>query len=176
MEAVIRALRRLGLAQDQIRTLGFSVDPEYDFGSGAPRRPGDDRLLGYRARNTIQVTTNNVAQVGEIIDVAIRAGANRVSSLSFQLRDPEAARQDALRLAVERARVEAETIATALGRRLGPALSASSTGFFAPPRIMEMRAMAAPAAEMAMAPPPIEPGIIEVSAQVSVIYSLDPAR
>jgi uncharacterized protein YggE len=173
MDAVIKALRRLGLGQDAIRTLGFSVTPEYDYTAGTPRQPGEDRLIGYRARNMIQVTTNDIAQAGNIIDVAIKAGANRVTDLSFQLRDPEAARQEALRLAVGKARTEAETIAAALGRRLGPALAATSTGAFAPPRPMQqMRSMAV--AEMAMAPPPIEPGVIEVEALVSVIYSLEP--
>lgn len=176
MEAVIRALRRLGLREDQIRTLGFSIDPEYDYSSGAPRRPGEDRVIGYRTRNMVQVTTNDVAQTGEIIDVAIKAGANRVTNLNFQLRDPEAARQEALRLAVDKARAEAETVAAALGRRLGPALAASTTGAFPPPRPMEMRAMAAMAPDVAMPPPPISPGLLEVNAQVSVIYSLEPVR
>lgn len=176
MEAVIRALRQFGLKQDQIRTLGFSIQPEYDYSSGTPRQPGEDHLIGYRVRNMIQVTTNDVAQAGDIIDVAIRAGANRVTNLSFELRDPEAARQEALRLAVGKARAEAETIAAALGRRLGPALAATTTGAYAPPRPMEMRAMAAMPAEIAMAPPPITPGLLEVDAQVSIIYSLEPAR
>jgi uncharacterized protein YggE len=176
MDAVIRALRKLGLRQDQIQTLGFSVTPEYDYSSNAPRRPGEDRLIGYRARNIVQVTTNDIEQVGNIIDVAIKAGANRVTNLGFQLRDPEAARQEALRLAVANARTEAETIATALGRRLGPALAASSTGAFPPPRPMEMRAMAAMASDMENMPPPITPGTLEITAQVSVIYSLEPVR
>jgi uncharacterized protein YggE len=176
MDAFIRALRKLGLGQDQIRTIGFSVDPEYDYSAGTPRQPGEDRLIGYRARNIVQVTTNDVAQVGNNIDVAITAGANRVTNLSFQLRDPEAARQEALRLAVGKAHSEAETIAAALGRRLGPALAASSTGAFAPPRPLQMRAMAGTTFEMANAAPPIEPGLLEIDAQVSVIYTLEPAR
>jgi uncharacterized protein YggE len=174
MDAVIKALRQLGLKQDQIRTLGFSIDPEYDYSSGAPRQPGEDRLIGYRARNTVQVTTNDIAQAGNIIDAAIKAGANRVTNLNFQLRDPEAARQEALRLAVARAKTEAETIATALGQRLGPAIAATTTGGYAPPRPLEMRAMAA-TAEMAMAPP-ITPGLLEITAQVSVLYSLERVR
>lgn len=173
MERVLPELRRLGLRENQIRTLGFSVTPEYDYSQGAPRRPGEDRLIGYRARNTIMVTTNEIDQVGRIIDVAINAGVNRVAGLSFQLRDPDAARQEALRLAVAKARAEAEAIASALGRRLGPALAASTTGSFAPPMIMETRA-----ADMAMmaAPPPIEPGVLELSAQVSVVFTLEPPQ
>jgi uncharacterized protein YggE len=176
MDAVIRALRQFGLKQDQIRTLGFSVNPEYDYNPGTPRQPGEDRLVGYRARNIVQVTTDNVAEAGNIIDVAIKAGANRVNNLNFQLRDPEAARQEALRLAVEKARTEAETIASALGRRLGPALAATTTGAFAPPQPFAMRAMANIAQDMAAPPPPVEPGLIEVNAQVNVIYSLEPTQ
>ncbi len=176
MDRVIKALRRFGLGQDQIRTIGYSVTPEYDYSGGTPRQPGQDRLVGYRARNIVQVTSNEVAQVGDIIDVAITAGANSVTGLTFQLRDPESARQEALRLAIGKARTEAETIANALGRQLGPAIAATTTGIFAPPRFMEARAMAAQATDMAMLAPPIEPGLLEVTAQVSVVYGLEPLR
>lgn len=173
MESVMKALRRLGLGQNQIRTLGFNVSPEYDYTPGTPRRQGEDHLIGYRVRNTILVTTNDIEQVGRIIDAALAAGVNRVAGLTFQLRDPEAARQDAIRLAIAKARAEAETIASALGRQLGPALAASTTGGYAPPQIMQMRAVS----DMAMAaPPPIEPGVIEVDAQVAVVFSLEPVR
>lgn len=176
MDAVMAALRKLGLGKDQLQTSGYSITPEYDYNASTPRQPGEDRLIGFRVRNMVQVTTDDVPQVGNIIDVATAAGANRVTNLAFQLRDPESARQEALRLAIGKARTEAETIAAALGRTLGPAIAASTTGAFAPPVMLEMRAMAARTADFSNAAPPIEPGLLEVSAQVSVIYSLSPAR
>jgi len=172
MERVIRELRRLGLRENQIRTLGFSVTPEYDYSQGTPRRPGEDRVIGYRARNTILVTTNDIDQVGKIIDAAINAGVNRVEGLSFQLRDPEAARHEALRLAIGKARAEAETIAAALGRRLGPALAVTTTGTFAPPKMMAARAYG----DMALAEIPVEPGVISLSADVQIVFSIEPVQ
>lgn len=172
MERVIRALRQLGLKENQIRTQGFSVNPEYDYSSGTPRRQGEDRLIGYRVRNTVVATINDLELVGRVIDVAIGAGVNRVAGLNFQLRDPEAARNEAIRLAITKARAEAETVAQALGGTLGQALSVSTTGALPPPRPMAR----AYAADMAMAAPPIEPGVLEVSAQVAIIFIFNPGQ
>lgn len=177
MDAVIGALRRLGLREDKIRTVGYSVTPEYDYSNRTPRQQGDDRLLGYRARNTVQVTTNNVEEAGTIIDTALTAGADRVTNLTFQLRDPDAARRDALRLALDKARAEAETIASSISRRLGPVVAVTTTGLFPPPQLVDARARALSTDLMyESTATPLEPGLLEVSAQVSVIYSLEPPR
>lgn len=168
MEALLAALRRAGLTGDRVRTVAYSLEPEYDFSTdGGPRRPGENRLIGYRARNMVQVTIDDVERVGPIIDAAIAAGADRVAGLSFQLRDPEAARQDAIRQAIGKARAEAEAIAAAIGRPLGPALSVVTNGYGPP------RPMYAARADM-MTTTPIEPGTLEISASVTVVYGLGP--
>lgn len=176
MDAVITALRRIGLSDDQIRTVGYRLDPEYDYSRDpGPRRPGEDHLIGFRARNTVLAMVDDVSRVGAAIDAAIGAGANRVDGLSFQLRDAESARLEALERAVAAARTEAETIARALGRTLGPAISVSSAGMpAAPARFAMDRAIAA---EAAIAPPtPIEPGSLTVHATVTIIYRLEAPR
>lgn len=174
-DAVIAALRRLRIPKENLQTAGYRLDPEYDYQRPPePRAQGEDRLIGYRARNSVSVKLDDVRRVGEIIDAAIAAGANRVNALSFQLRDMEAARQEALRQAVEKATTEARTVAAALGRRLGPALAVSTGG--APviqPRVAYARDLAVSAA--AVAPPtPVLPGEVDVSAQVTIVFRLEP--
>lgn len=173
MDALVKALERLGLKGDRIRTIGYNVYPEYEHRPEAPRQPGEERVVGYRATNMVQVTIDDVSRVGSVIDAAVKAGANRVTGLSFQLRNPEAARQEALRQAVGKARADAEAIAGAIGRRLGPALAVTTTGAFPPPRIMRAEAMSM---GFAKAPTPVEPGTIEISADVTVIFTLETGR
>ncbi|HLU24711.1 MAG TPA: SIMPL domain-containing protein [Longimicrobiales bacterium] len=170
MQAVIAALRRLGLTQEQIRTQSYDLYPEYDYDrQGAT---GEERLRGYRARNMVRVTLDDVARVGQIIDGAIAAGANRVAGLNFELRDPAAARADALRSAVESARIEAEAIAAAIGRPLGPVISVNTGGPIAIPVPMASRMVMD--AAVSAAPTPVEPGSLQVTATVTVIYRLEP--
>lgn len=169
MQSVLAALRRLRLTEDQVRTLSYELIPEYDY--ERPRTTGEDRLRGYRARNMVRVTLDDVTRVGQVIDAAIAAGANRVAGLNFELRDPAAARADALRAAVESARIEAEAIAGAIGRPLGPVISVNTGGPIPIPAPMASR-MVMDAATAA--PTPVEPGSLQLSATVTVVYRLDP--
>lgn len=172
MDALLAALRRSGIDEGRIRTVSYQLNPEYDYRPDRPRVPGEPNIVGYRAVNMVQVTIDDVPRVGPIIDAAIGAGANRVTGLSFQLRDPDAARHDAIRQAISKARAEAEAIASALGRQLGPALQVTTTGAYVPPpQPFAMRADAAVAA----APTPIEPGTLDIQATVLVVYRLEPA-
>jgi uncharacterized protein len=168
MDAVIAAVRRAGVPQRQIRTANYRLHPEYRH-----EREREPTLVGYRAGNQLVITIDSLAIVGQVIDLAIGAGANRVDGLGFGLRDVESARQEALRRAVQNARATAETIAAAAGVALGePWQIAVGGGWAPPPTPMPMRA------EMAMdglaAVTPVEPGQVSFSATVSVTYRLLP--
>jgi len=173
MERVIAALRRLGLTQDRIRTVSYQLHPEYARDEPRPGQSYEPRVVGYRAMNMVRVTLDEIARVGEVIDAALGAGANRVTGLSFQLRDPERARNDALALAVQNARAEAQTLASALGETLGPALDVSTTGRVPPP-VPYMMDTAARAEVLSAMVTPIEPGTLRVEATVTIVYRLLP--
>lgn len=168
MSSVTAALRESGIRGLDIETFGYTLRPEY--------RVGDQRVReidGYTALNNVRVTVEDVTAVGRLIDVAIGAGANRVTGLAFEASDTEAARLEALRLAVQKATAEAEAIASALGRELGEPLEVRG-GAEAPRRrvpVMFDRMEAARAA-----PTPIEPGEQTVQATVTITFALGPAR
>src|SRR5215216_6298793 len=63
VEAVLAALRKaIGAAAD-IKTVGYSLNPNYRY----PERGGQPTITGYTASNTIHVKTGNLTQVGKII-------------------------------------------------------------------------------------------------------------
>lgn len=169
MERVIAALRRAGVAREEIETRDYNVFPDY-----APGQPGETepRIRGYRVTNVVTVRTDRVAGVGALIDAALAAGANRVHGVRFGLRDPQATRGRALRQAIERGRAEAETIAAGLGVRLGAVVDASTS--FEPMRPMPMmREMAMDmAAQAVSAPTPVMPGQQTVTATISLVYAV----
>ncbi len=181
MERVIAALTGAGVPRRDIETRGFSVSPNYEpdtlVTEGTPMRPGRPRPRGYRVGNAVSLRTGALERVGPLIDVALGAGANRVNGIRFGLRNSETAQAEASRRAVQKARQTAETIAAALGVRLGPVLDASTSA--GRPQFYggEMAfATASGGRDMMPPPPPIQPGERTVAAVISVVFAIEGAR
>jgi uncharacterized protein len=168
MDRLLAALRQLGFTGPEVRTVGYNLMPIYGQ-QDDPRGLESPRITGYRAINTVQVQIDTIARVGPTIDTALGAGANRVAGVEFELRDPEAARIDALNQAMTKARREAEALATAAGVTLGPLQSVQTSGGGYPRPTAMYREVAM---DMAQAPTPIEPGTLTISAQVVVVYRI----
>lgn len=168
MEAVIAAIGDAGIPEGDIRTVSYQLDPIY---RQPPTGQGGTREIGaYRAVNMVEVTVDDLERLGGVIDTSIAAGANRVASLSFQLRDYDSARRAALEEAVANARAEGEAVAGASGQRIGEPLSISTSTSrpIPPPRPMAMDMVQARAA----ASTPIETGSLTVTATVNIVYEL----
>lgn len=156
--AALSAVRAVTSDDDDVSTTGFSVNPIYS-------RDGDRRVTGYQTTNALVVTLTDIELVGAVIDAAVGAGANRVDGLEFYAADSRSAFLDALGRAVERARAEAEVMATAAGGTLGRVVSLQSTRSGQPvSRVM--------AEGMAMAATPIEPGDQGINASVRLEIQL----
>lgn len=170
MERVMAAVRETGIPDLRVETSGYTLTPRY-----VPRR--DDRpqeIAGYTARNHVQVISDDVEAVGRIIDAALAAGANRVAGLSFEIRDAEPHRLEALREAVRKARGEAEVMAESLGMRLGDPIEVQGGAEIPPIRpFQQARAEFAMMADAA-ATTPVEAGLQTVTANVSIRYRLHP--
>jgi hypothetical protein len=168
-QAVAAALKGTLGDADRMSTTGFSLDPVYDQRRDrAPDEP--PAITGYIARNQVNVETKNTQAVGKLIDVAAKAGANRISGLQFTLEARDEAMSQALAEATADAQRQARAIAAALGVKLGPVLRAStSEPATVSPR--QYRGMA-----MAMdshAPTPVEAGDVRVDATVHVTFAID---
>jgi uncharacterized protein YggE len=160
VDAVLAQLRTvLGSAGD-VETSNYSLTPNYR----QPRDGAQPVLTGYTASNTVEATTSDLAMVGKLIDAASRAGANNIAGLRFTLKDEEPARAAALALAAKRARAHAEAIASGLGVRTGAVVSAKEGAVFAYPQQRAMMEMASRT--------PIEPGLVDVRANVTVEVEL----
>jgi uncharacterized protein YggE len=160
MEAVLSGVRKVIGKDARISTGNYAIRPLY---APQQREPGSPRITGYEASNVLHLRTGALPRVSEIIDAAVRAGANQVQRLAFTVADDEAAQREALRNAVVKARGDAQAIAAALGVKLGAIQSVieQETGTVRP---LARQAFAA-AADSAAATP-IEPGQVEVRARV----------
>lgn len=113
-QRTVEALRAAGVAEDDIATMSYSVMPEWEYDKHRNRV-----LKGYLAFNALRIETEELDRVGEWIDIALDAGVNHVNAVDFHPSDVDDARRQALAAAVEQARLDAETIADAVGGRLG---------------------------------------------------------
>lgn len=160
MREVIAAVRREGVAADDVATAWVSLYPQYDAnGIG---------VEGYVAENQVTVTVRSMQAVGRVIDVAVEAGANLTSGISFGLSDEGEGVERALAEAVDDARAKALALAEATGAELGAVVSISETG--APGPIPVYRDLGV--AEGAAGAPPIEPPTIETQVSVTVTWEL----
>lgn len=168
-QAVAKALKSAIGKSDTITTSGYSVDPVYDHRRNRP--PNEPpTITGYVARNQVRVQTANTNAVGDLIDLAAKAGVNRISGLHFRLDKQDDAKSEALRRATADARRQAATIADSLGVKLGGVLHATTSQ----PATIAPRAFRGAAMAMeAHAPTPIEPGEVRVDATVHVTYEID---
>jgi len=171
MEAVYAALRRAGIVPPNVSTTSYELQPEYS--QPDPRSTGTfvPKVIGYVARNMVRVQVDSIARAGAIIDATVASGANRIDNLSFELRDTQSARMEALKNAVKQAQAMAQVIAEAAGQRLGLPLNINTSYEY--PRPM-YRAYAGVVAEAAPAPPPtpVEAGTMTVNATVNITYQI----
>jgi uncharacterized protein len=128
-------------------------------------------IESYQAQNSITVETGDLDVLGPLIDTAIAAGANRVNSLDFSLRDNTKARNDAIAGASKDAQAQAEALAASLKVKLGPIISASTESESRPVPVMAMARFSA--AAMNSAPTPVNPGDVSVPATVSLTYAIE---
>ncbi len=163
--AVIEALKDFGLAEEEIKTGSYSL---YSYREWYDERPEGEQVITYQVTNEIVVTTTRLAEVGEMIDLAVRAGANNINYINFELENPQELQLQALKLATEQAAKKAEAIAESAGEKI--------SGLY---RIREERTEYMPyvfrqevAADMGMgAPTPIMPDEVVVRAMVTAEFA-----
>jgi uncharacterized protein len=158
-QAVLSALRALGLTNDQLSTVNYNVYPEQRYQEGK-----DPVITGYNVTNTVLVDARKLNQVGPIIDAALAHGANTITSLQFYASNTESARRSAIAVAIENARADAEAAARAAHGALGTLLEIS-IGSYSPPPPRPMAMMKAGA--MGAADTPINPGDETLSVEVA---------
>ena len=162
MNQTIKALLEAGINESQMQTSRFSLTT----------MPQDEPLSSYAkqeppvflATNQVTVRLEDTEDVGGVLDAAVSAGSNSIQEVKFDLKDPTPQNDEAMTLAIKDAQRKAQVAASAAGLELG--------------RIMEMTVgygyvvEASRSYSYAMAATPIQPGEMEVSASVNLVYEI----
>ncbi len=169
-DRVNSALTSMSSVRADVKTLGYSVNEEFEWNDIERKSVS----VGYRTTNQIKVTLNgaDVSGAGRVIDAAVNAGANSVSSISFGLsKDKELeVKLAALKEAGSLAKSKADSIGQGLGVSIGKIKSITENSYFYYPNYSNSSgAMDLVAAK---APTPITPNDVSVTAEVSVVFEI----
>jgi uncharacterized protein YggE len=164
MAAVTAKVRAAGVSPEAIQTVGYNLQPEFDYANGR------QTLRDYLARNEIQVRVDALDRVGEVIGAAVASGATNVSGVRFDLKERDAAEREALSRAV------ADAVARAQAAASGAHVTVDRIVRIEEQRdvpIPQPRPIAMMARQSAEAPSvPIEAGQIEIRARVLVTVAI----
>ena len=172
MAQVIKALRGEGIAERDIQTDNFSIQPKYVYppqkSQGEQQPP---QIVGYTVRNGLAVRVRDLGKLGAIMDQSVTLGVNEGGNILFTNDDPSAAIDQARASAVKDAMARAKTLAAAAGVRLGKVLEISEQSYMpAPVRMMRAEMMmAAPAADAV----PVAAGESSYQVTVSLTYAIE---
>jgi uncharacterized protein YggE len=167
-DAVVRALKAAAGTGAEVKTSGYSVQPQRVYKENQP-----PTIIGYEVRNTVTVMTSDLTRVGAIIDAAAQAGSNEIAGIAFTLRQDRQARDRALTEATQEAVGKARMIATALGGRVVRIVEVQEEGFQQRPPVPIYQYDAMSAGVQAKVATPIEVGSLEITSRVQVIAEVE---
>jgi uncharacterized protein YggE len=164
-DAVVRALKAAAGAGGEVKTSGYSLQPQRLYRENQP-----PTITGYEARNSVTVILSDLTKVGAVIDASTQAGANDVTNISFTLRKDRPARDQALAEATREAVAKAQVIAQALGGRVSRIVEVQEEGTVKPPPIT---ADYTREAKMSQVATPIEVGSLDITSRVQLVAEVD---
>ncbi|MEK6960564.1 MAG: SIMPL domain-containing protein [Nanoarchaeota archaeon] len=170
--AVVDALKGAGVKNEEIETIYYDLHQLW----GWNQKTGERFDQGYELEHRMKITTTNLESVGNIIDLSIRSGANRVDSIEFGLTKPmeRQAKGEALAKAAQEAAAKAQSIAANVGVNIGKVMRVSESAYYNPVVPSYRKEMMAAAAydSAGAAPTPIGPQKLTVTATVSLDYEI----
>lgn len=169
MNRVVQAIRALGIPESAIQTENFAISAVHPEGKNS-YEVDYSKTLGYTVSNTLVVSLPDVHKVGEVIDTAVRAGANTSNSVTFAAKNQKELEDKVLADAVRNARHNAEVMAAAEGAKVGKVVSMANSAGYMPRFPMVSNRMGYAAASMA---PAIMPGEVTIQAEVIAIFTLE---
>jgi uncharacterized protein YggE len=191
MNAIVDVAKSLGVAEKDLQTSGFNINPRYDIVKqmtptaepttvtiAVPTTPiyypdGKRVLAGYDITQTLTVKMRDLTKIGQIIQEITAAGANQAGDLQFTLDNPDSVKDQARGMAIEDAKAKAKTLAQQLKVNF-VRISNYNEGGYTPVYQLNYAAkdVAAGVAENAPAPN-IQTGENKVTVNVSLTYEIE---
>ena len=164
INTALTAVKAGGVAEKDIKTLSYSINPHYDY---IQIRSVQN---GYDVSQTIEVKVRDLAKAGDLFNSIGTAGVQNVNGLSFSIDDIDSVKAIARADAIAKAQAQAKKIAKDLGVSLVRIMSFNDSSNEVYPMysvmasdIMSIKAVSAPQ---------IPTGEQKITSNVSITYEI----
>ncbi|CDG95954.1 oxidative stress defense protein [Xenorhabdus bovienii] len=165
-------LKTNGIDKKEINAANLRTQPEYKY----EQKTGKSTITGYSASRSVEVKVRQLDQLSTLLDGALKAGLNEISSVQFSVDNPQRYRDEARQKAIENAIQQATALAKGFNSKLGPVYSVTYRSPEAVPfpmsRLKYRSALMAAAPAEDSASETYEPQSIEFSDQVEAVFEL----
>ena len=168
MNKITTELKKLNIADKDIKTSNYTLSPVYNW-----TNVKGQELVGYEVTQTLTLKIRDLSKIGDVIAKTTEQGANQVGNISFTIDDEFALKNQARKMAINKAKEKAVLIASQSGMKLGKVTSVYEN---ADPVIspvmysnakLDMVASGAP-----VATPNIQTGQNEIKVDVTLTYEV----
>ncbi len=166
MNKITKALKDLGIAEDDLKTASYNVNPSYQYTAGK------STIIGYEVNQTLQVKIRDLNKASQVLEKAASSGANQVGSLSFTIDDTEKLKEEARKQAIEKAKKKAEEMEKALGIRLGKIIGFNEYEASSMSAYDGFGGIGGGGMEKAIPTPQIQPGQNEIIVNVDLAFEV----
>ncbi|MBB4185395.1 SIMPL domain-containing protein [Sinorhizobium terangae] len=169
MAEVLSALKQGGIAERDLQTSGFAINPQYNYPQGNDGSNRPPELIGYQVVNGVTVRVRDLSNLGEVLDKSVTLGINQGGGIEFTKDKPDEVITEARKAAVADAIVKAKVLAEAAGVSLGRLIEISEQAS-RPEPVPMVRSMAK---EFAADAVPIATGEQTYNVTVNVTFAIE---
>lgn len=166
--AIYDAVKGLGIATKDMQTSELSIQPVYDF-SGRRRK-----FLRYEMRNLVTITVRKLDIIEKVINASVREGSNVLEGVQFVVSNRDRLIDSLQVEAAKNARTRASDLATAVGVKLGKAITISASHMHEPEVMYGRKAFASMADAVGNeVSTPVSGGEMKLRSTVSITFELE---
>ncbi len=181
INAIVDAVKNLGIAEKDIQTTGYNSYPKYDYSyaqvcTNGYCPPGKQVLTGYEVSQSITVKVRKTDDAGAVLTKVGDLGASNISGLDFVVDNIEAVRDQAREKAVADAKAKAKVLSKTLGVRLNKVVNFYESGDSPMPIYYAKDSMMGAGNVSAVAPqsaPSLPTGENKIVSNVTITYEVE---
>jgi hypothetical protein len=168
-QALVVQIKKLGVAEKDIKTTSYNVYPQNDYGANPPK------ITGYRVSTNYQISVKDFDKINDLMVIATNNGANVISGVSFEISDDlkEEKLNEARAEASDKAKAKAQGLAKAANITLGKIINITESEEVDFPRpYLTDKAIPNAGGGAPVAEPDIQPGQTDLTITVSLSFEV----
>ncbi|WP_138495357.1 SIMPL domain-containing protein [Paenibacillus pinistramenti] len=150
-----------------IQTSQFYVQPNYTYNDKEGQK-----ITGYTANQTFQVKYRDLEKIGQLLDAASSAGANRINDVTFSVENPDQYLDQVISKAMANAGMKAGSIAKAAGQTLGGVINVVQNDGGYTPVVKQAEMLMQSTSSADAASTAVETGELTVQTSLTVQYEM----